>query len=502
MMKKLFSQLLVFSVITILFSSSALAQSNAIPMTITPVPVECELSMYDYIPLSRITISTNDDSAIKWANKHLALWYKKFAPKVIQKRYTGNFTHDGAYSINISQNGVEICAKNIIGVRYALYSLRQIAIANRDTEKLTHYIVPVGSINDYPAMEFRGMHLCWFPETQEYEIERMIRMAAYYKFNYVVLEPWGTYQSKTAPWLNWKNPPMTKKCIKRLVAIAKDLGVTLIPQINIFGHASYSRSMSGKHSTLDLNPQYQPLFEPMAGWNWCLSNPATKKVLADYMVEMLEDFGNPKFFHIGCDEANKPSCPTCTAQSYSNLFVEHIKFAHKVLAEHGARLMMWQDMLLEKGDKRWKGCTISNGTPETAKAAESLPKDIVICDWYYGDGRKNYPSYSYFQSLGYDVLATSWKNVSGILAEAKAIQKINALGVLGTTWHKYYGYDLATIYTNTAHSTWNPAANKWQKSGFNVFKTHLRQVSWDMKIKKYEYFGINLYQIPGRIVEK
>ena len=500
-MKKPTFLTLILSVIALTFSTTASAQKDITKMTITPAPVQCEVSATDYVPLTKITISTGDKSAIEWANRHLAVWYDKFAPEVVQEKYAGNFTHDDAYSINIDKDGVKICAKNLNGVRYALYSLRQIAISNRGTKEVEHYIVPVGSINDHPAMDFRGMHICWFPETEEYEIERMIRMAAYYKFNYVVLEPWGVYESKTAPWLNWENPPMTKEAIKRLVAMANDLGVTLIPQMNIFGHASYCRSMSGKHSALDLHPQYQPLFEPLAGWNWCLSNPEAKKVIADYMVEMLEDFGNPKFFHIGCDEANPPSCPACASKPYSELLVEHIKSAHKVLAKHGARPMMWHDMLLKKGDERWKDYK-ANGTTATAAATATLPKDIIICDWFYRKGREDYPSYSYFKSLGYDVLACPWEDVSGIRAEAKAIKKINALGMLGTVWHHYYGYDLAAIYTNTSHSTWNPASGVYQKAGFNAFKTHIRQISWEMKINKYEHFGINLYQIPGRVIEK
>ena len=491
MKKSTFLTLILF-VGALMFSNSAQAQDTAYQMTITPVPVECELSNYAYVPFSKITISTDDESAVKWATKHLALWYKNLAPKVYQKKYTGNFTHDSAYSVNISKKGVEICAKNINGVRYALYSLRQIAIANRNTKEVEKYIVPIGSINDYPAMDFRGMHICWFPETQEFEIERMIRMAAYYKFNYVVLEPWGTYQSKVAPWLNWENPPMTKKVIKRLVAVAKDLGVTLIPQLNIFGHAAYSRSKSGKHSILDLHPQYQPLFEPLNGWNWCLSNPEAKTVIADYMVELLEDFGNPEFFHIGCDEAHRPSCPECASKPYSKLLVEHIEFAHKVLAEHGARPMMWHDMLLKKGDARWKGYK-ANGTTETAKAAETLPKDIVICDWFYRDAQKSYPSYTYFQSLGYNVLACPWHNANGIVAEAKAIKAINGFGMLGTLWHHYYGPELSMAYRVTANATWNPTK---RAVGRSIFSTHFRQVSWDMKLKKYEQFGIQNYQIP------
>ena len=112
-------------------------------------------------------------------------------------------------------------------------------------------------------------------------------------------------------------------------------------------------------------------------------------------------------------------------------------------------------MLLKRGDKRWKGYK-ANGTTATVKAAKILPKDIIICDWFYQKGREDYPSYSYFKSLGYDVLVCPWKDVSGIREEAKAIKKIDALGMLGTIWHHYYGADLATIYTNTSNSTWNP----------------------------------------------
>ena len=497
-MKNTLRSALLLAITVLCFANIATAQSHIDAPSITPIPVQCKLSATDYAPFTSVTIATDDASALKWAKTHLSKWYGKYAPEVTIVPYSGEKMADDAYTFVVDNNGVQIKAVNIVGVRYALFSLRQIVIPGRGTQKVESYIVPKGEVRDYPAMKFRGIHICWFPENQEWEIERMIRMAAYYKFNYVVLESWGVYESKTAPWLNWDNPPMTKEVIKRLVAMANDLGVTLIPQMNIFGHASYSRSMSGKHSTLDLHPQYQPLFEPLAGWNWCLSNPAAKEVIADYMVELLEDFGNPKFFHIGCDEAHKPSCPDCLSSTYSKLFINHIKFAHKVLKKHGARPMMWHDMLLKRGDKRWQGYK-ANGTTATAKAAKILPKDIIICDWFYRKGREDYPSYSYFKSLGYDILACPWEDVSGIRAEAKAIKKIDALGMLGTIWHHYYGADLATIYTNTSNSTWNP--DVYKKTGNNAFKTHLRQVSWDMKLKKYEQFGINLYQIPGRVTE-
>ena len=98
--------------------------------------------------------------------------------------------------------------------------------------------------------------------------------------------------------------------------LGKDLGITLIPQINVYGHASSARSCTLKHAILDLQPQYEPLFEP-GGWNWCLTNPETQRVLRELIEEMLGDFDHPPYFHLGCDEAQPPSCPDCRKLPYS-----------------------------------------------------------------------------------------------------------------------------------------------------------------------------------------
>lgn len=483
----------LLAIIALCFANIATAQSVIDAPSITPIPVQCKLSATNYAPFTAVTISTNDASALKWAKTHLSKWYGKYAPEVTIVPYSGEKMADDAYSFVVNDNGIQIKAVNIVGVRYALFSLRQIVIPGRGTQKVESYIVPRGEVCDYPTMKFRGIHICWFPENQEWEIERMIRMAAYYKFNYVILEQWGTYQSRVAPWLNWPNPPMTKKAIKRFVALSKELGVTLIPQLNIFGHASFSRNVSGKHATIDIRPEYRPLFEPVAGWNWCLSNPETRKLINAMIVELLEDFDNPPFFHIGCDEALKPNCPECCKQPYSELLVDYIGSVHKILAERGVRAMMWQDMLLEKGDPRWHGYK-ANGTAETAKAAETLPKDIVICDWFYKKPRQNYESYTYFKSLGYDHLACPWDNRNGIIAQAKAVEKAGTFGVLATIWNHYSGHNLANIYVTTSSMAWN--TNATPPTELNKFKTHFREVGWDSNLKKYRQFGIFHTQVP------
>ena len=142
--------------------------------------------------------------------------------------------------------------------------------------------------------------------------------------------------------------------VRRLVAIGKDLGITLIPQINCYGHASSARSCSVKHVTLDFHPEYEPLFEP-GGWNWCLSNPETQRVLREMIAEMYEDFGRPPYFHLGCDEAQPPTCPECRKVPYGKLVAEHITNLAAFVKSLGAQSMIWHDMLLERDDPRWNG---------------------------------------------------------------------------------------------------------------------------------------------------
>lgn len=215
-----------------------------------------------------------------------------------------------AYAIKADSNGIKIAAHSITGIRLAAYSLRQLAIAKRGTLKTEGRILPSLYISDAPHLAFRGLHLCWFPETRPQQIERAIRLAALLKFNYAIIETWGTYVSEKHPWSYWPNATMTKAEIRRLVAIGKDLGVTLIPQVNCYGHASSSRSCTIKHVALDLHPEYEPLFEP-GGWNWCLSNPETHCVLRDLISEMYEDFDHPPYFHLGSDEAQPNQRGNC-----------------------------------------------------------------------------------------------------------------------------------------------------------------------------------------------
>lgn len=136
----------------------------------------------------------------------------------------------------------------------------------------------------------------------------------------------------------------------------------------------------------------------------------------------------------------------------------------------------------------------------TASVLNELPKDIVICDWYYRKPRATYPSLEHFKSLGFDVVTCPWENRQGAIAEIKAAHKIGIKGVLGTLWHHYYGESLINSYFYVSSLSWNSnaslAAFGSQRNNRYVFHTHLRHIGWDMKNRRARNTGIYCNEVP------
>ena len=468
----------------------------------------------NYVPFDEtttVTVACPDPAAVRWLESHYAEWFGKHAPKVVagDAGATGAALQKGdeAYAAAVDTSGVKIAANTLAGTRWAAYTLRQLAIAKRGTFKVEGRLLPKLTTTDRPHLAFRAVHLCCFPETRIQQIERAIRLAALLKFNYAIIEPWGMYSSEKHPWWCWPNAYLTKDEVKRLVAIGKDIGITLIPQINCYGHASSSRGCTIKHSALDLHPEYESLFEPAFlgsdnnsriydGWSWCLSNPETQRVLRELIAEIHENFGNPPFFHIGCDEAwGAQTCPQCARHPKGELLLKHISGLSEFINARGARPMMWHDMLLDASDPRWKGF-IKFGSKETASILDRLPKDIVICDWQYwnqtkGAGGKLWPTMTYFKEKGFPVAGCPFTNDTVMKSMADHIENIGGFGFIATTWHHLRGRDWEKMYKYGSYAAWGSPV-----SHDVTFQRSLRLVGNDMKVTDYLDTGFLNNQIP------
>ena len=441
----------------------------------------------------RIDVVCGDESltAAEWVAGKMTTWFVA-KPNVNAMSSldasSESLPGDEAYVLSAKEGVLRISANAMQGVKWAMMTLRQIAQPIRGTFQLQGYEVPEFSVRDWPDTTFRALHVCIFPEYSPSRIERTIRFAAYYKFRYVILESWGVFRSKKHSWYGWKDGWLTHPECHRLTALANDLGVTLVPFFNVFGHATAARGRTGKHAILDVSPEYQSLFEPVEGFNWCISNPEARRVIREIVAELHEAFDRPPYFHLGCDEADPPSCAMCCSPGYARRVAEHVRSMAEFVHGLGARPMIWHDMLLAKGDPRWKGLE-ANGSEDTVALLDALPKDVILCDWHYGsaDGESRHAaSLDHFISHGFETMTCPWDNIGGIDAQCEFARQ-RGLGVICTTWHHLATYSAPTYLPYASACSWSANAADTIKavdaSSYRavrfVFSSHWRQVGWD-----------------------
>lgn len=341
---------------------------------------------------------------------------------------------NAAYALTVGADGVGASAADGAGMRHAWFTLLQLLDADDAPGGSLSFAAPHAAIQDWPAMRFRGLHLCVFPETSPAMIEKAIRLAAFFKFTHVVLEFWGMLKLDALKELSWPEG-WTKAEAGGLVAIARGMGLEVVPMFNCWGHASGSRIRHGRHVVLDQNPRLAPLFEP-DGWTWCLTNPRAQALLRSVCDELMELAGPGRYFHLGCDEAySHATCDRCRATDRVRLFADHVNDLAAHVERRGRRALMWGDALLERA--KWPAGFAANGTPSlpTHLALERVSRKIVINDWHY-DVKGEIPTLAHFRGLGFETIACPWDSASNIRALAKAAVANGSEGMLMTTWHR------------------------------------------------------------------
>ena len=160
--------------------------------------------------------------------------------------------------------------------------------------------------------------------------------------------------------------------------------------------------------------------------------------------------------------------------------------------------MIWHDMLLEEKDVRWKGFT-AYGTDETAKLADTLPKDVIICDWEYFDPADGdytrWPTTEYFIGKGFPVVACPWRNMKSMGEHARFTASAGGYGILLTTWNDLFGEKWNKLYRNGAAAAWGTPPPIRRLLNDTAFSTALRLVGHDMKLADPLDTGNVNYQI-------
>ena len=351
--------------------------------------------------------------------------------------YTDTEVHPGGYGITVTDSGVTLSAEGEKECKWAVYTFLQL-MERRGTEHTEAYALPLCFIKDAPKISFRGIHLCLFPETPLWYLEKTLTLAAFLKYTHVCLEFWGSVQLDAHPALSWNGRSHRKEEIRPILEKARRMGLEIIPMFNSLGHAANARGGLGKHVLLDLDPTLAPLFEP-DGWTWCISNPATLQLLKTVRKELCDLCGEGSYFHVGCDEAHSfATCDVCCEKPYVETLTNYLNDIADEIKAMGRRPIIWSDQFLKCDDWPKEFYSESaNSTDErpTHLVLNNLDKSYIIADWQYDIvSLEDEESCAHFMQYGFDTLTCPWYKPGNAEAMIESAYKNQAMGTMLTTW--------------------------------------------------------------------
>jgi hexosaminidase len=386
---------------------------------------------------------------------------------------------DEGYLLDVGTGGIEVRGASPAGVFYGLQTLRQLlppAIEGSAETARAAWTLPCVSVEDRPRFPWRGGHLdCsrhFFPK--EFVL-RWIDILAMHKLNtfhwhltddqgwrveikkYPRLTEVGAWRvDREGQHWNAREPQRpgepatyggfyTQEDIREVVSYAASRHITVVPEIEMPGHAKAALTAYPKFSCTG-----GPFTVPPGGY-WpitdvfCPGKEGTFEFLEDVLEEVAAMFPGP-FVHIGADEVDKAEwikCKDCQARikaegladekELQSYFVQRME---KVLNSMGKRLIGW-DEILEGGlapqatVMSWRG---TEGGIEAAKAGHDVvmtPTSHCYFDYYQGDA-----AYEPLAIGGFLPLRTAYafEPVPDVLTEAEAG---HVLGGQANLWTEY-----------------------------------------------------------------
>ncbi len=384
-----------------------------------------------------------------------------------------------AYSINISEAGIQIQGASEAGVFYGIQALRK----SMPIGKYAQIEFPSVEINDYPEFGYRGalLDISRHFFTKE-EVKEYIDMMALHNMNrfhwhltddqgwrieikkYPELTSIGSqrkesqngYYENHERVLEFDGIPhggfFTQDDIKEVVAYAAERYITIIPEIDLPGHMV---------SALASYPELGCTGGPYNVWtHWgisedvlCAGNEKTYQFLTDVFDEIMELFPST-YIHIGGDECPKTrwaQCPKCqakikaegiksddkhTKEEYLQSYV--MKYMSDYLSEHGRKIIGWDEIL--EGEAA-PGATIMSwrgeaGGIEAARLGHDVimvPNNYLYLDYYQS---KDYESEPYYAIGGYNPVDKIY-NYNPLPASLNETEKAHIIGVQANLWTEY-----------------------------------------------------------------
>lgn len=224
---------------------------------------------------------------------------------------------------------------------YAVQTLAQI-LATAEGEK-----VPELLIVDWPRLRLRCFHICYamIHEDMPYLAPNfellacLIREYAHIKMNAVLLELEGMFPCRKYPMLSSRFA-FTPGQIQELRRLCEENHIEVIPMAQAIGHVYFALR----------HPEFAHLRElPDTTQQYCTCKQEAKDFYLELVDEILEDFGNPRYFHMGGDEARRlGKCPACREklerEGMGSLYGDHMNTLGRYFLEKNITPVVWSDI--------------------------------------------------------------------------------------------------------------------------------------------------------------
>ncbi len=310
-------------------------------------------------------------------------------------------SHKDMHLIAIGEDAITLSAKSYQGFLYAIQSLLQLVYIATSTGLSS---LACQEISDYPAYSWRGLHL---DESRHFfgvfTVKRYLRIMSALKLNkfhwHLTDDQGWRLESKLYPALCQKGAYRTEADgsryggyytqaeIRDIVRYADDLGIEIIPEIDLPGH---TMAVLAAYPDLACLPRE---FAPRNDWGifediLCAGNDKAMDFLNSLLAEVAEFFPG-HYIHLGGDEAPKTrwkDCPKCqerirklSLRDEEGLQAWLFNKLSLALQQKGKHVIGWDEILDEQIDPSlivmvWRG----DGHAAVAKAGLN-PNSFILC---------------------------------------------------------------------------------------------------------------------------
>lgn len=364
------------------------------------------------------------------------------------------FTEDASlgregYRLAVTPDSISIASGSVNGALYALQSLVQSVAADVNGAPA----LPRLDVKDQPRFSWRGLMMDSCRHMMPVrDIKKILDLMERYKFNTLHWHltddqgwrlPIAKYPRLTAvggtraqsPVIGSRNKAdgtpysghYTADEIREVVQYAKDRGITVIPEVELPGHASAAIAAYPELGNTDI-----PGFAPKVQETWGVlpytfaPTEKTFHFLEDVIDEVCALFPDSPYIHIGGDEAPKDQWKQSAAAQQvmkdnglaneNELQSYFIRRVEKMINSHGKRLIGW-DEIQEGGLSPTATMMVwRSWMPNSARHALEQGNDVVMTpnshlyfDYDQGPGKPSAPEY---ETINDDNL--TWQRVYGL----------------------------------------------------------------------------------------